>query len=89
MENYSATKNITEETHYFSAKELSQLMLCKICGLHGGNYEEFRLLEYYAVLLFVRTDVPPKRQLLHEPHSVPFQKTTFFLATAVNTQSIT
>jgi hypothetical protein len=34
----------SQETHYFSATELSRLMLCKMLGLHGGEYEEWRLL---------------------------------------------
>jgi hypothetical protein len=29
----------------------SQLMLCKIGGFHGGNYEEWHLLGCYAVRL--------------------------------------
>jgi hypothetical protein len=36
----------SQETHYFSATELSRLMLCKIWGFHGGGYEECRLLGY-------------------------------------------
>jgi hypothetical protein len=30
------------ETHYFSAAELSRLILCRIVGFHGGDYEEDR-----------------------------------------------
>jgi hypothetical protein len=36
----------TQETHYVSATESSQLMLCKIWGFHGSDYEEFHLLGY-------------------------------------------
>jgi hypothetical protein len=36
----------SQETHYVSATESSQLMLCNICGFHGGDYEEFRLMGY-------------------------------------------
>jgi hypothetical protein len=36
----------SQETHYVSTTESSQLMLCKIWGFHGGDYEEFRLLGY-------------------------------------------
>jgi hypothetical protein len=32
--------------NYFSATEYSLLMLCKIWGFHGGDYEECRLLGY-------------------------------------------
>jgi hypothetical protein len=46
----------SQETHYVSVTEPRQLMLCKILGFHGGDYEEFRLLRSYAVAL-VRTDV--------------------------------
>jgi hypothetical protein len=35
-----------QETHYVSATEPSQLMLCKIWGFHGGDYEECRLRGY-------------------------------------------
>jgi hypothetical protein len=41
----------SQETHYFSATELSQLMLCNIRSFHGGDYEEWRLLGCYAVWL--------------------------------------
>jgi hypothetical protein len=34
----------SRETHYVSATELCQLMLCNIWGPHGGDYEECRLL---------------------------------------------
>jgi hypothetical protein len=30
--------------HYVSATELSRLMLCKIRGFHGGDFDECRLL---------------------------------------------
>jgi hypothetical protein len=41
----------SQETHYFSATESSQLMLCKIWGFHGSDYEECRLLGCYAMRL--------------------------------------
>jgi hypothetical protein len=34
----------SQETHYVSDAGSSRLMLCKIWGFHGGDYEEFRLL---------------------------------------------
>jgi hypothetical protein len=34
----------SQETHYVSTTESSQLMLCKIWGFHGGDYEECRLV---------------------------------------------
>jgi hypothetical protein len=43
---YENPVRTSQETHYVSARELSQLMLCKIWGFHGGDYEEFRLLGY-------------------------------------------
>jgi hypothetical protein len=36
----------SQETHYFSSTASRRLMLCKIWGLHDGDYEECRLLEY-------------------------------------------
>jgi hypothetical protein len=36
----------SQETHHLSTKEHSRLLLCKICGFHGGDYEECRLLGY-------------------------------------------
>jgi hypothetical protein len=41
---YKNPVRTSQETHYFSATEFSQLMLCKILGFHGGDYEECRLL---------------------------------------------
>jgi hypothetical protein len=37
------TQFVPHRTHV-SATELNQLMLCKICGFHIGDYEEWRLL---------------------------------------------
>jgi hypothetical protein len=36
----------SQETHYVSTTESSQLMLCKIWSFHGSDYEECRLLRY-------------------------------------------
>jgi hypothetical protein len=36
----------SQETHYISVTESSQLMLCKIWCFHGGDCEEWRLLRY-------------------------------------------
>jgi hypothetical protein len=41
---YINTVLISQETHYVSTTENSQLMLCRIWGFHGGDYEECRLL---------------------------------------------
>jgi hypothetical protein len=43
---YKNPVRTSQETHYVSATETSQLMLCKIWGFHGGDYEEWRLLGY-------------------------------------------
>jgi hypothetical protein len=40
------TQFIPHRRHYFTATELSRLMICKIWGFHGGDYEECRLLGY-------------------------------------------
>jgi hypothetical protein len=36
----------SQETHYVTATETNRLMLCKISGFHGGDYEKCRLVEY-------------------------------------------
>jgi hypothetical protein len=41
----------SQDTHYISATESSRLMLCKIWSFHGGDYEEYRLLECDTVWL--------------------------------------
>jgi hypothetical protein len=41
----------SQETHYVSTTESSQLMLCKIWDIHGSDYEVCRLLGCYAVWL--------------------------------------
>jgi hypothetical protein len=42
----------SQETYYVSATKPSLLMLCKISGFHGGEYEECCLLLCYEVWLF-------------------------------------
>jgi hypothetical protein len=41
---YKNPVRTSQEAHYVSAAEPSRLMLCNICGLHSGDYEECRLL---------------------------------------------
>jgi hypothetical protein len=43
---YKNPVRTSQETHYVSTTERSQLMLCKSWGFHGGYYEQFRLLGY-------------------------------------------
>jgi hypothetical protein len=43
---YTRQVRTSQETHYVSTTESGQLMLYKIWGFHGGDYEECRLLEY-------------------------------------------
>jgi hypothetical protein len=43
---YKNPVRTSQETHYVSTTESSQLMLCKIWGFHGSHYEECRLLRY-------------------------------------------
>jgi hypothetical protein len=43
---YKNPVRTSQETHYVSATEPSQLMLCKNWGFHGGVYEECLLLRY-------------------------------------------
>jgi hypothetical protein len=47
---YKHIVRTSQETHYLSATESSQLMLCKIWGLHGSDYEECRLLGYKHIV---------------------------------------
>jgi hypothetical protein len=43
---YKTPVRTSQEKHYVSATEPSQLMLCNIWGFHEGDYEEWRLLGY-------------------------------------------
>jgi hypothetical protein len=43
---YKNPVRTSQETHYVSTTESSQLMLCKISSFHGSDYEECRLLGY-------------------------------------------
>jgi hypothetical protein len=43
---YKNQVRTSQETHYVSTTESSQLLLCKIWGFHVGDYEECRLLGY-------------------------------------------
>jgi hypothetical protein len=43
---YKNQVRISQETHYVSATESSQLMLCNIWGFQRGDYEECHLLGY-------------------------------------------
>jgi hypothetical protein len=43
---YKTPVRNSQETHYVSTTESSQLMLCKIWRFHGDDYEECRLLGY-------------------------------------------
>jgi hypothetical protein len=43
---YKNPVRTSQETHYVSITEPSQLMLCKISSFHCGDYEECRLLGY-------------------------------------------
>jgi hypothetical protein len=40
------TQFVPHRKHYVSSTKFSRLMLCKIWGFHGGDYEECRLLGY-------------------------------------------
>jgi hypothetical protein len=47
----------SQETHYVSATQLSQLMLCKIRGFHGSDFEECRLLGYKTQFVLHRRHI--------------------------------
>jgi hypothetical protein len=51
---YKAPVRTSQETHYVSTTESSQLMLCKIWGFHGDDYEECRLLWCGHIVVVVR-----------------------------------
>jgi hypothetical protein len=48
---YKKPVRTSQETHYVSATESSQVMLCNILGFHSSDYEEWCLLGYYAAWL--------------------------------------
>jgi hypothetical protein len=41
----------SQETHYVSATESSRLMLSKIWGFHGGDYEESFLTTVVSIYI--------------------------------------
>jgi hypothetical protein len=47
----------SQETHYFSATELSQVMLCRVCVFYEGDYEECRLLGYKTEFVLHRKHI--------------------------------
>jgi hypothetical protein len=51
---YKTPVRTSQETHYVTATEPTRLMLCKIWGFHGGNYEERRPLGYYYYYYLIR-----------------------------------
>jgi hypothetical protein len=65
----------SQETHYVSATEPSLLMLCKISGFQGGDYEEWDLPSCGSyktrrfggvrsvILLIVSANVVPSEQI--------------------------
>jgi hypothetical protein len=87
----------SQETHYISATESSQLMLCKIWGFHGGDYEVRRLLRCYAMWLlptFRRNVLTPSSGLttigeLWNVGGITSQKTAFFIVTMVKNSNLT
>jgi hypothetical protein len=65
----TGTKNLMPHVGQFSRDlaVLKYLKLCKISGLHGGDYEECCLLGCYAV------------SFLQQPHDITSQKTAFLI----------
>jgi hypothetical protein len=66
-------------THHVSATESGRLMLCKICGFPGDDYEECRLLGYmYPVCTSLgthyvsATELGYSHPILYEPLHLPF-----------------
>jgi hypothetical protein len=58
---YKSPFRTSQETHYVSTTESSQLKLCKIWRFHGGDYEEWCLLVFFrcALRLLVTASVVP------------------------------
>jgi hypothetical protein len=54
---YKNPVHTSQETHYVSATESIQLMLCKIWGIRGSDYEECRLLWCGHIVAVVRTEL--------------------------------
>jgi hypothetical protein len=54
---YKNQVRTSQETHYVSATESNQWMLCKIWGFHGGDYEECRLLGYKTQFVLHRRHI--------------------------------
>jgi hypothetical protein len=65
LENKSPVRT-SQETHYVSPTESSRLMLCKIWGFHGGDYDECRLLGY-------KLPVPTSRETCYVSNIEPSQ----------------
>jgi hypothetical protein len=63
---YKTPARTSQETHYVSATEPSRLMLCKIWGFHGGDYEECRLLGH-------KTPVPTSQETHYVSATEPSQ----------------
>jgi hypothetical protein len=59
---YKTPVRTSQQTHYVSATESSQLMLCKIWDFRGGDYEECRLLGYKTQNLPHRGHITPPLQ---------------------------
>jgi hypothetical protein len=54
------TQFVPHRRHCISATQLSRLILCKILGFHGGDYEQRRLLGCYTVTI-LRSNVSEER----------------------------
>jgi hypothetical protein len=44
---YKNSVRTAQETHYVSATKLSVLVLGKIIGFHGGDYEEYKNIVFW------------------------------------------
>jgi hypothetical protein len=79
---YKKPVRTSQETHHVPATEPSLLMLCKICGFYGGDYEECRLLDIKTQL------VPHKKNItsmLQSPAGLGYVR--FEVFTAVTTKN--
>jgi hypothetical protein len=68
---YNYQVRTSQETHYVSAIEHSQLMLYEPGSFHGGDFEECRLSEIRTQFVSIKTQVVPHRRHIKYPLQSP------------------
>jgi hypothetical protein len=64
-------------------------MLCHVALVRTDVSEELGASFIRATRIGELGTTPPKRRFLQEPHGITFQKTPFFIVTAVKTSNLT